>query len=40
VLKTFASDDRAANFATYGDPGLPLALGVAEAIAAFVAAGG
>jgi hypothetical protein len=39
VLKTFASDDRAANFATYSDPSLPLAPGVAEAIAAFVAAG-
>ncbi len=38
VLKTFASDDRAANFASYGDPTLPLAPGVAESIAEFVAA--
>jgi pimeloyl-ACP methyl ester carboxylesterase len=37
VLKRVASDDRAANIATYGDPGLPLADGFVEAIAAFVA---
>lgn len=36
VLKEVASQDRAANVATYGDPGLPLAPGVAEAIAGFV----
>jgi pimeloyl-ACP methyl ester carboxylesterase len=36
VLKVPASDDRAANVATYGDPSLPLAPSVAEAIAAFV----
>ncbi|HEY0311028.1 MAG TPA: alpha/beta fold hydrolase [Allosphingosinicella sp.] len=36
VLKPVASDDRAANFATYGDPALPLAPGIADAIAAFV----
>ena len=35
VLKT-APPDRAANVATYADPSLPLAPGVAEAIAAFV----
>jgi pimeloyl-ACP methyl ester carboxylesterase len=39
VLKNVASDDRAANFATYSDPSLPLAPGFAEAIAAFVAGG-
>jgi pimeloyl-ACP methyl ester carboxylesterase len=38
VLKTVASDDRNANFATYADPALPLAPGVVEAIAGFVAA--
>jgi hypothetical protein len=32
------SDDRAANFATYGNPDLPLASGIVDAIAAFVAA--
>lgn len=37
VLKPVASDDRAANLATYGDPGLPLAPGVVEAVADFVA---
>jgi pimeloyl-ACP methyl ester carboxylesterase len=37
VLKAVASDDRAANFATYGDPSLPLAPGIVDAIAAFVA---
>lgn len=36
VLKQVASDDRAANFATYADPALPLAPGISEAIAAFV----
>jgi fermentation-respiration switch protein FrsA (DUF1100 family) len=38
VLKTVASDDPRANAATYADPSLPLAPGVAEAIATFVAA--
>ena len=37
VLKA-APPDRAANFATYADPSLPLAPGVAETIAAFVKA--
>lgn len=36
VLKA-ASDDRAANIATYGDPSLPLAPGIVDAIAEFVA---
>jgi pimeloyl-ACP methyl ester carboxylesterase len=36
VLKVVASPDRAANFATYRDPALPLAPGIVEAIAAFV----
>jgi pimeloyl-ACP methyl ester carboxylesterase len=36
VLKPVANDDRAANFATYADPALPLAPGIADAIAAFV----
>jgi pimeloyl-ACP methyl ester carboxylesterase len=36
VLKAVASDDRAANFATYSDPSLPLAPGIASAIAGFV----
>jgi pimeloyl-ACP methyl ester carboxylesterase len=36
VLKSVASDDRAANFATYGDPALPLAPGIVDTIAAFV----
>ncbi len=36
VLKQVASDDRAANLATYSNPNLPLADGVAEAIAGFV----
>jgi pimeloyl-ACP methyl ester carboxylesterase len=35
VLKT-APADRAANLATYADPALPLAPGIAEAIAAFI----
>jgi hypothetical protein len=38
VLKAVASDDRAANFATYGDSALPLAPGVVDAVAGFVAA--
>jgi len=37
VLKTVNSDDRAANAATYVDPNLPLAPGVVEPIADFVA---
>jgi len=36
VLKAVASDDRAANIATYQDPDSPLAEGVIEAIAGFV----
>jgi pimeloyl-ACP methyl ester carboxylesterase len=36
VLKPVGSDDRAANFATYADPALPLAPGIADVIAAFV----
>ena len=36
VLKVIATDDRAANFATYADPSLPIAPGVVDAIAAFV----
>jgi len=40
VLKAVASDDRAANIATYQDPDRPLAEGVIEAIAAFVEAPG
>ncbi len=36
VLKEVASDDRSANLATYSDPALPLAAGVAEAISDFV----
>ncbi len=36
VLKHVASDDRAANMATYTNPDLPLADGVADAIAGFV----
>ena len=36
VLKTVASDDRAANMATYADPSLPIAPAVVDAIAAFV----
>jgi pimeloyl-ACP methyl ester carboxylesterase len=36
VLKQVAGTDRAANFATYSNPDLPLAPGVAEAIAAFI----
>ena len=37
VLKAVASDDRSANLATYGNPDLPLAPGIVDAIAAFVA---
>jgi len=36
VLKTVAGDDRAANIATYANSSLPLAVGVAEAVAEFV----
>lgn len=36
VLKDVAGDDRAANMATYANPDLPLADGVAEAIVGFV----
>lgn len=38
VLKPVASDDRMANIATYADPALPLAPGVVDRIADFVAA--
>ncbi len=38
VLKAVVSADRAANFATYGKPGLPLAPGVVDAIAGFIQA--
>ncbi|MBX3562444.1 MAG: alpha/beta fold hydrolase [Sphingomonas sp.] len=38
VLKAVGSDDRGVNLATYGDPDLPLAPGVADAIADFVRA--
>jgi pimeloyl-ACP methyl ester carboxylesterase len=38
VLKTVASDDRNANIATYADPSLPLAPGIVDAVAGFVAA--
>ncbi len=38
VLKTVNGDDRRANAATYADPSLPLAPGVAEAIASFIKA--
>ena len=36
VLKDVASDDRAANFATYSDASLPVDPGLVAAIAAFV----
>jgi len=36
VLKAVASEDRTANFATYSDPSLPLAPGIASAITGFV----
>lgn len=39
VLKNVASDDRAANMASYADPGLPIAPDVAATIADFVLAG-
>jgi uncharacterized protein len=38
VLKAVASDDKRANIATYADPTVPLAPGVVDAIANFVAA--
>lgn len=38
VLKTVTSDDRRVNAAAYADPNLPLAPGVADAVAAFVRA--
>jgi fermentation-respiration switch protein FrsA (DUF1100 family) len=38
VLKTVASDERNVNFATYADPSLPLAPGIVDAIAGFLAA--
>ncbi|MGO9396781.1 MAG: alpha/beta hydrolase [Xanthobacteraceae bacterium] len=38
VLKAVTSNDRRANAATYADPSLPLAQGVVDAIATFVAA--
>jgi uncharacterized protein len=37
VLKTVATDDRQANIATYSNPALPLARGIVEPIANFVA---
>ncbi|HEX8582782.1 MAG TPA: alpha/beta fold hydrolase [Allosphingosinicella sp.] len=37
VLKSVDSEDRAANAAAYADPALPLAPGIAEAIAGFIA---
>jgi uncharacterized protein len=36
VLKTVSSDDRRANTATYGDPTLPLASGVVDAVVEFI----
>ena len=36
VLKIVATDDRAANAATYADPSLPIAPGVVDAVAGFV----
>ena len=38
ALKTVTSDDRRANGATYADPSLPLAPGVVDAVANFIAA--
>ncbi|WP_260581890.1 alpha/beta hydrolase [Sphingopyxis sp. PET50] len=35
-LKQVAGDDRAANLATYGDPGLPIDATLADAVAAFI----
>jgi pimeloyl-ACP methyl ester carboxylesterase len=40
VLKAVATDDRAANIATYGDPALPLAPGIADPIADFIISSG
>ena len=40
VLKTVTTDDRRANSATYADPSLPLAPGVVDAVANFVAPAG
>jgi len=40
VLKAVATDDRAANIATYGDPALPLAPGIADPIADFILSSG
>jgi pimeloyl-ACP methyl ester carboxylesterase len=40
VLKAVVSDDRAANLATYADPALPLAPGIAGPIADFVLSSG
>ena len=40
VLKQVTSDDRSANLATYAKPGLPLAPGVVDAIADFLAKNG
>ncbi|MEA3038479.1 MAG: uncharacterized protein QOE79_992 [Sphingomonadales bacterium] len=37
VLKAVNSADQAANFATYADPSLPLAPGIVDSVAAFVA---
>jgi uncharacterized protein len=37
VLKTVTTDDRAANAATYANPNLPLAPGVVDAVAGFIA---
>jgi fermentation-respiration switch protein FrsA (DUF1100 family) len=37
VLKAVATDDRAANLATYGDASLPLAPGIVAAVADYVA---
>ena len=36
VLKAVPEGDRGANIASYGDPALPLAPGIGEAVAAFV----
>jgi len=36
VLKDVASDDRAANIATYSNPSLPIDSTIADAIASFV----
>lgn len=40
VLKAVTGDDREANLATYADPDRPLAMGVVEAVADFVAPAG